>query len=475
MHASTALASPPSVAIADHAVEPDTPPAAGPPKRPAAVGALATSSHPDGLYPLLFAEMCERFGFFLLLSLFTLYLDEKLHWPTDRVFVVYGWFVGLMYAGSFFGGVLADWWLGSRLAVLLGALLLSTGYFCLSVGSAMLPLALGLLIAGDGLFKPNISTLVGRLYEPADPRRDEAFALFYMAINLGALGSPFVAEAMRSRFGWSAAFGAAGAAMVLAVGVLLAGWKKLAPADQWDRSDQPQASAVTATGPRSAASESDRLIALLLLCVVMIVFWLAMQQHGSTLILWARDHTDRTIPWLWLRRVLGRTEFPTVWLSSLPAVYVLVLSPALMRLWRILRKRNLEPSTPAKIALGLLVASTAFVVLAVGAAGMTHRVGLGWLLVGYMVVTSGELLASPMGQSVVSVLAPRRLASLMMGVWFGAVFLGNLSSGYVGALWTRWTHARFFLLIAGLLLVGASILALQLPRLRAALPNQRQA
>lgn len=386
---------------------------------------------------------------------------------------MYGLFIGATYLTPIVGGLLADRGLGYRRAVLIGAGTLAIGYFLLA-GSGWLFPSLGVLVLGNGLFKPSITTMVGNLYASGDERRDRGFSIFYMGVNCGALAAPFCAEGLRASRGWSAAFAAAGGAMLFSILVLIICWQRLA------RSENPQQG-----GPRSALQrrsigsltevEVNRIHALLVLAAVVLFFWLAFQQNGCTLMFWARNNTDRTIHWHWLRWFLGRREIPTVWFSAVNSLFVVVLSPLMVRLWGVLRRRGAEPSTSTKILYGMVLTAVAYIVMTIAArlGGDTGRVSMAWLGGSYLFISIAELCLSPMGLSMVTKLAPRSLVAGMMGVWFLATFVGNTLAGVVGMLWPRWSHERFFLLLVATSLASAMLLWLQRPRIEAAMRSQR--
>lgn len=436
----------------------------------------ASDGHPSGLYVLSFVEMCERFGFSLLVALLALYLDEQLHRPREQISLTYGLFLGAAYLTPLGGGVLADRWLGCRWTVLLGASIVALGYLMLA-GTSSLVAALAVLALGTGLFKSSISSMVGNLYGDADPRRDRGFAVFYMGINVGGLTAPFAGEWLRSRWGWSEAFAAAGGAMLLGLLVLVACWRRLAETEGWTPCGGQLPQDCRSPGGLTEA-ERARVRALLILASVVVFFWVAFQQSGCALTFWARTNIDRTVRWAWLARLLGRSEIPTVWFSALSSFFVVALSPVMVRLWGALRRREREPSTPAKMLIGMLLAAVAYGVLTIAAwlGGDMDRVSMSWLVCSYLILSIAELCLSPMGMSMVAKLAPRSLLAVMMGVWFLATFVGNSLAGVAGMLWPYWSHARFFLLLVGTSLISAALLWRYQRRLTAAMepPSARR-
>jgi POT family proton-dependent oligopeptide transporter len=418
--------------------------------------------HPPGLYVLALAEACERFGFYLMLALFTLYLNESLRFSESRAFDWYGSYLSAVYFSPLIGG-----WLGSRLIlrrswVLAGALLLALGYIVLSMGTpaTLLP-ALAILTVGNGLFKPNISTLVGGLYAPGDSRRDEAFGIFYMSVNIGAMIGPISGEILRGRVGWNWAFAAAGASMALSALTLRLGRHYLP-------THSPEPPPETRTSPRARTGDRRRVAALLVVGALVIPFWMAYFQSGSTLTVFARNSVDRVVhvgSW--------QAEVPPGYFSSLGGFFVLLLTAPLAMCLRALKRRGLHLTSADKIVAGLGFAGLAYAVLCLAVTNTTpNRVNIVWLVGFYFVLTIAELLLSPVGLSLVSQLAPARWVGVLMGVWFLATSGGNKLAGQVGALWGSWSHGHFFAGFAVLLAVTAAVLATQLPWLRKTLPRE---
>ena len=443
------------------------------------------SKHPKGLYVLFFTEMWERFGFYLMVALFVLYMNERLGWSEKEALNWYAWYMFFVYLSPFVGGIFADRVFGYRRAVLCGASLLGGGYLLLGWPTpAAFYIALGLLVLGNGLFKPNISTLVGNLYPQGDARRDSAFSIFYMGINIGAFLAPNVGEAMRQAYGWTAAFttAAGGMALSFVIFALLRG--HLAIADQ-----RSSVSAIldVPLGPEYEDKpdppevERQRIAALAIMCGIVMTFWMAFQQNGSTLTLWARDNTDRIIPMLDFRalyhlqiRIVHR-EIPPGVFSSVNPVFIILLTPPLVWLLGKLRRWNLEPSTPAKLGIGMMLTAVAYGVMVIAAlyGGNKGKVSMWWLIGCYFIITIGELFVSPMGLSMVTKLAPRRMTAMLMGLWFLSTAIGNWLAGKTGAwFWSNWQHSDFFILLVATSLLAAAVLVTQFRRLKAAMPPE---
>ena len=434
---------------------------------------MSLADHPPGLRHLFFTEAGERFGFYLMLALFSLYLNERMGFTEAQALALFGNFLGAVYLSPFIGGMLADRYLGYVRSVIIGAALMAGGYFVLALNKpSSLYVALGLLVLGNGFFKPSIATLVGRLYAPGDLRRDSGFTIFYMGINIGALIAPLVGELVRQRYGWRAAFATGGGVLATSWAYFLFTCHTLRAADH--RPGRAAASPKS-TAPAAALSplERQRVVALVIMSTIVLLFWLAFQQSGSTLTFWARDCTDRTVT------LLDRNFKPLPWqippgfFASVPAAFVIVLSPLSAWCFGALRKRGLEPSTPAKITLGMLMTAGAYLVMVTASilGGDHGRVSLLWLVSAYLVISIGEVLISPMGLSMVTKLAPSRLAGFLMGLWFVSTSMGNKLAGVLGALWKPWPHHRFFSLLVATSLLAAALLVSQHRRLRRAMPS----
>jgi POT family proton-dependent oligopeptide transporter len=443
---------------------------------------MALPRHPPGLYVLFFTEMWERFSFYCMAAVFMLYMKDQDNghpFLQQHASIIYGWYVGTVYFTPFFGGMLADQKLGYRWAIVLGAAFMGLGHLLLAFDP--LPFFFGGLIAlviGNGFFKPNISTLVGKLYQPGDSRLDSAYIIFYMGINIGAFASPLVAQYLRNRYGFHAAFGAAGIGMAISIVIFLAFQRWLVFTDY--RHQAPQGAADGVVPPEV---QRERHIALLIIFVIVALFWMAFKQNGNTFPLWAKDSTDRTPPgWLADATFLldKQGKLATELSSSINPFYVIAFSPLLVLFWQRLRRSGLDPSTPAKVALGMVLTALAFFILYTGAAWAGGDqagvlVSPGYLLGAYAAITLGELCLSPLGLSLVSKLAAPQQRSAWMGGWFAATAVGGYLSGIIGVFWERWPHSQFFAFLAASSLVAAGIMCVFLKRVRAAMPVEKDA
>jgi POT family proton-dependent oligopeptide transporter len=408
--------------------------------------------HHPGLAVLFFTEMWERFSFYCMLSILALYMDESLHFSTETIGQIYGAYIGLVYFTPLIGGWLADRFLGFRKAILIGGVLMGFGH--LSLAFTPLPFfftGLCLLIAGNGMFKPNISTILGNLYRDMPEKRDDAYNIFYMGINLGALFSPLVASYLRNNYGWHYAFGAAGVGMVIALAVFTIFRKMVASGEisAAERANTATANSIQLTKKQ----ERDRIVALLTIFAVVVVFWMVFEQNGFTLTFWARDNTNTSIS-------------PEIFQSVNP-IFILLFTPLLVGFWNMLRRAGKEPATATKIALGMLLTAAAYGVMTLAglSGGDTGRVGVSWLVGTYAVITLAELLLSPMGLSLVSRLAPPRMAGMLMGTWFAFTALGSYLAGLIGGFWNQMAHSTFFITLTIASLAAFFVLLMVLKRL----------
>lgn len=550
--------------------------------------------HPKGLWFLFGTEMWERFGYYLMLGIFALYMLDgwnnggmgfDAHTKSD----IYGTYLGLVYLTPFIGGLLADRVLGYRRSIIMGGLMMAAGYFLLSIHDITTFFAgLGLIILGNGFFKPNISTLVGNLYSSDElkHKKDSGYNIFYMGINVGAFVCNFVAAYMRINFGWNFAFIAAGVGMLIGVAIFLSGTKHIKHVDvikPLQEGDMPTGKILGSTilpmfvfgilgylipgnilgsdtndafilgcvpviaffiylWAKSTGLEKRAIAALLAVFSCVILFFAIFHQNGDALTVWAEDYTDREMPESVatvfnkvdmaqtvenndivaldepafkakigeLRsandampeateaemaakkagaKEIAKLESSRKYFSNLAAdkipakgkdlklystelyqsinpFWVIMLTPILVGIWTALRKSGKEPSTPTKIALGLLITALSALVM-VGAVyatnDLTMKASSWWLLASYGVITLGELCLSPMGLSLVSKLSPPRITALMMGGFFLAISVGNKLAGMLSSLWEDMEQKEnFFFLNFALVLIAALLLFLML-------------
>jgi POT family proton-dependent oligopeptide transporter len=397
-----------------------------------------SQGHPTGLYVLFFTEMWERFSYYGMRSLLVYYMIKHLHFTQEHSSQIYGLYTGFVYFTPLFGGMLADRLIGQRRTVIIGAVLMAVGHFLMAIESMFFP-ALVFLILGNGAFKPNISTQVGALYPPGDHRRDRAFSIFYMGINLGAFFSPLVCGTLGEKVGYHWGFGAAGVGMIVGLLIYLRGQKHLAP----DLIMQNKASKQQSASEPMTRQEWLKIGAIFVMMALSIVFWSVYEQQGNTLALWADARTDRII--------LG-WEMPASWFQSFNPLMIFMLVPLLNTFWERQDRLGKEPSSIAKMGAGCMLLAAAFLVLILPARHLaaTPRASLWWLAACALVLTIGEIYFSPIGLSLVTKIAPAGIVSMMMGVWFLSSFFGNYLSGYLGTFWEKMPKENFFLLMFAL-------------------------
>lgn len=363
---------------------------------------------------------------------------------TPHASMLYGLYTGLVYLTPLFGGILADRYLGQRKTVVVGGVLMAIGHFVMAFENQFF-LALLLLIIGNGAFKPNVSTQVGNLYPKGDPRRDGAFTIFYMGINLGSFICNLVCGVLAVTYGWHYGFAAAGVGMCLGLTVYLFGQKYLAPDTKMK------------AGPGAAAEKPEPLTkgewasvwALIVLCLLNVVFWAVYEQQGNTMQSWADDQT------IW-PSVFGH-QIPSTFFQSFNPLCIIVFAPLLDIFWRRQAKKGTEPSSVSKMAIGCFILGASFIVMIVGAKLVgTGKGSMFWPLFCTFLLTIGELYLSPIGLSLVTKVSPVRIVSMMMGMWFISSFLGNTMSGWIGVFYTRWSKESFFLLLT-VLGIGAGL------------------
>lgn len=438
--------------------------------------------HPTGLYVLFFTEMWERFSFYSMRAFLVLYMTKALLFTQQIGNEVYGAYLGFVYAAPFVGGMLADRLLGQRRAIVIGGILMAAAQFTLAAHALMLGgtqdpatlnmlffLGLGMLAAGNGFFKPNISTIVGSLYPQGDARRDGAFTIFYMGINIGAFCAGFSGQAAE-RLGWHWGFLLAGTGMLIGQLIFFFGTsalqgKGLPPAPKngqrgsgagtlfamavgvvafvalasllMARPSYVQNLALIVAAPvlaylifevtRGTREEAGRMIVIIILCSFSMMFWAFFELAGSAINLFTDRHVDRSVP------IFGEltASFLT---ASINPFFIVFLGIPFAKLWVWLDKRRMEPSSPLKFALGLAQLGAGFFVMYLGAkeAGPDGTCNIFFLVLGFLLHTTGELCLSPVGLSTITKLSPMRLVGTFMGVWFLSSSLGNIFGGLVG-------------------------------------------
>lgn len=467
--------------------------------------------HPRGLATLFFTEIWERFSYYGMRALLILYMTADLskgglQFDVPTAGAIYGLYTAMVYMTGLPGGWIADRFLGARRSVLIGGIIIAIGHFSMAFeGTWFFFQGLVLIVLGTGLLKPNISSMVGALYTGDDNRRDAGFSIFYMGINLGAFIAPLICGYLGQKVDWHYGFAAAGFGMVLGViqysmGGKYLGEAGLRPSGSTD-TDEHRKSKRTLVGTTGivllaivsivlmqtagivsltvagvsnvfgifilllpivyfagifaqkdwTSIERKRIAVVAILFLFSALFWSAFEQAGSTLNLFADRLTENS--------AFGM-EFPSSWFQSVNSIFIITLAPVFAALWIKLGKR--EPSSPAKFSWGLIFVGLGYLVLVFGAfaSGPEQiRVSPMWLVVTYLLHTFGELCLSPVGLSTVTKLAPKRIGSQLMGIWFLTLSLGNYLGGQVAGLFEKMELPFLFMMVfattvgAGLILV----------------------
>ena len=456
--------------------------------------------HPMGLYVLFFTEMWERFSYYGMRALLVLYMTTEtmgtdirgagLGWSDGQALALYGWYTMLVYVMSIPGGLIADRLIGQKKAVLYGAIVLCFGHLVLAVDAVWaFYTGLGLIIAGVGLLKPNISTMVGGLYTQGDDRRDKGFSIFYIGINLGSLLATLSVGLVVRKFGWHAGFGMAGIAMVLGLLVFIWGKKHLVHVGNFEPSQDENDVSVSRlfgnlftskkellitifTGIVFAAFYflfnmtwgyillftfltlivglllmiykdldsqiyKDRFLVLLLSFIMVIIFWGAFEQAGGLMNLYTEEKTNR---------MLFGWEVPTTMFQSLNALFIILLATSIAGFWAKRKLKSKEATSLFKMAVGIIIMGFGFLFMVFAAREFNSdgSSSMMWLVLAYLFHTIGELCLSPVALSFITKLAPIKYASLMMGVYFAASGLGNKVAGVIGEQSERFSELQIF-------------------------------
>ncbi len=488
--------------------------------------------HPKGLFVLFFSNMGERFGYYTMLAIFTLYLRENFGWDQETAASVYGWFLAAIYFLPLFGGLLADKVLGYGKTITIGLVIMGIGYFMLALPTTNPMLMIGslaVIACGVGLFKGNLVVLVGNLYDNSQKShlRDAAFNIFYMGINVGALFAPYAANGIKKYMmtnynytlsqGYNAGFLIAGLSMLLSIIIFLSFRKHYKSVDTIHKNKTKNSNEIELT----PAQVKDRIVALFLVFIIVIFFWMAFHQNGSTLTFFAKDYTQNevnkftymlfdikslvpafaiivSIILLFSKGIaskiklgisfiaLAAISFLVYHVTNLPAnnnkvdaelfqafnpMFIVFLTPVVVGIFAYLNRKKKEPTSPAKIGIGMLITSVAFVIMVFAAQSMPSvnllkanpmldfaRVTPYYLISTYLVLTVAELFLSPMGLSFVSKVAPPKLKGIMQGGWLGATAIGNYLAGYIGRFYQNWELWQFFLLLVIVSLLSALIM-----------------
>lgn len=425
---------------------------------------MAKEGHPKGLYLLFVTEMAERFSYYGMRAVFTLYMVAAL-FTMESASEIYGYYTGLVYLTPLLGGYIADRYWGNRRSIIVGGMLMAFGQFLMFLSASFVQPAIkeaegmidptvnnqlaiicmmgGLffLILGNGFFKPNISTMVGSLYRPDDQRKDSAFTIFYMGINVGATLGPLTCGIFEGdylnpmRFKW--AFLCACIAMLASTLIFyLLKNKYLMDYEGNAIGTRPKLQEKTER-QQLTRKEKQHIVVIFIIAAFVIFFWAAYEQAGVSLTYFADQQTDRHI-FGW--------EMPTSYFQSFPAIFVVLLAPFMNLAWEVLRRFGHEPSSVMKQAIGLAFLSIGYMLIAFGVKDLDPnvKVSMLWLTGLYFIHTLGELSLSPIGLSLVSKLSPKHLASLMMGIWFMSTAVSNMLAGQLATLYPDGSSKSLF-------------------------------
>lgn len=412
----------------------------------------------SALVSLCLVQGCERFAFFAMLPLFILYLHHRHSYGEPLALLVLGAFNGLSYVCGLPGGMLADRRLGPIGGLAVGAAFLTAGYGSLALDHArLLWPAFGLLVLGQGLFRPSMATLLGGLFPPGDARREGGFLWQYFVVNLACVLGPLSVGSIGVEQRWRSLFVVAAVAMVCGMVLVLAAWSLRSSLGQPAARRMPSG---------TSTDDKARWRAVWLLAALAVVFWVTAIQAGGSLALFAEEYTVRSIVVLGRSFALGPTQF-----SSLHGLLVLVLLPPFIAGLNAARRRQVEPSSPAKMVWGYLATAGAFALVAAASlrGGDTSRVSAAWLIGCYLLLSVAELLLNPLAMSLVTQIAPASRTGQASGLWFAAAAVGNAAAGGLGLLWGRWPNHRYFVLLALVSLAAAVVLFAQLRRLESVL------
>jgi POT family proton-dependent oligopeptide transporter len=390
--------------------------------------------HPKGLYILFFTELWERFSFYGMRAILVLYLTGKVEdnpnnpgwgWDNTSALELYGWYTFLVYAMSVPGGLLADRLIGQKKSVMLGGILLCIGHLILAVDT---PIAfysgLVFIILGVGGLKPNISSMVGGLYKQGDVRRDSAFTIFYVGINIGAFSAPLLVGYVGEMINWHYGFGMAGIGMAVGQIIFMYGQRYLKNVGNFVPKEID-----TKTNKQVPLTkyEKDRIIVMLISFLVVIVFWGAYEQAGGLMNLYAKEKIERVM--------LG-FEVPASWFQSLHAFYVILIGFPMAALWITLAKKGRNSSSLFKMGLGTIIMGFGFLMLVAAAMetmeSATGKAAAHWLFSAYLLHVIGELCISPIALSFITKMSPKKFVSFMMGAFFLATAFGNKLAAEIG-------------------------------------------
>lgn len=400
--------------------------------------------HPPGLTVLFLTQTWAEFSYFGLQAMLVLYMTQQLHLPQAQSSIIYGTYTACAFFSPFIGGIIADRWIGKTTSVVIGGVLMMFGHFAMAFESLLFP-ALAMVAIGNGLFIPPLAVQIGALYREGDARRDQAFSAYYMGINLGAFTAIILCPLLAQLYGWHWGFAAAGFGMALGLVIYLTSRRHLPP-------EPKRGEAVKSAKTPLTAANWKALRLLVGVVAVVILFRIAYEQSGNTILLWVDERTVRTI---------AGWDVPAAWFFSLNPLLIILLTPFLMAYWRKRKEAGHEQNLFRRMALGCVFAALAcgLMIAAAYAYSATGARVSGWWVIGYYtLLTIGELLVLPVGLALFGTLSPVQVAAMMMGVWYIAKFAGSLVAGFIGALWLEIPTELFFSIGVATTLVAALIL-----------------
>ncbi|WP_019244045.1 MULTISPECIES: peptide MFS transporter [Bacillus] len=436
-----------------------------------------TTKHPPGLYLLFFTEMWERFSYYGMRGILVLYLTKELisgglGMSPSIALSIYGFYTGASYIAPLIGGYLSDMYLGKRLAITIGGICMAVGNFTIFIDQAQWAMFTGLafLIIGNGFFKPNISALVGDLYEENDPKRDAAFTIFYMGINIGAFFAPLIiafltdklfVDSVNGVFVHGYKYGFLASSIGMVIGQIL--YNSLGNRYLGNLGKQPtgrpnRSSSDTKTAPLTKIEKQRTAVILILACFV-VFFWAGFEQAGSSLTL----YTDKFVN----RDIFGFV-IPTPWFQSVNPLFIILLAPVVSMLWiKLSKSKRGDLSSPVKMALGMIMLGFGYLILLLAVLktgsnenAIVTKANIIFIVLTYLFHTLGELFLSPVGLSTVSRIAPIKIASLLMGVWFSSSGIANILGGQIATFTQSLGYFEVFAIIGVMAIVLGLILLL---------------
>jgi len=409
---------------------------------------------PRGLTILFLTNMWEQFSYYGMRALLVYYMTKQLLFEQGYASLVYGTYTACAYFTPILGGVIADRVLGKRRAIVLGGSIMAAGHFMMAF-EPLFYLALATIAIGNGLFLPSLPSQIDDLYEPGDPRVGWAYNVYYVGVNIGGFLAPLVCGTLGEVYGWHYGFGAAGVGMVVGLAFYLWGQRYLP--------DQARAPAVQRQAPPGRFGRETAML-LLAIGLSVTVFRSAYEQVGNTVALWADTGVDRRA---------GTYAIPMTWFQSLNPLLVMAMTPPLLAMWRRRAEGGRRERPARKMATGAGIAGGAYLLLAAlsGVGGQAHWL---WLVLFFCILTLGELYILPTGLGLFARLAPQGFGATTVAAWYLATFSGSLAAGVVGTLWSRTSHATYFLILTGLAGAAAAMLR-ALDRLESRVERQRTA